>query len=413
MIPRDSARLRPHVLYVVYWGAGEPLGRSLVLPAVRRLATRGVRLTLVTFDKPADADDRPAMAAIGSELARAGVQWVPLRYHKRPRLPATGWDVFHGWSRSILTALHGRPDVVHARTFVGGMIGRLVASTLRTPFIYHNEGFYPDEQVDGGFWAVGSPMHRATRRIESLLYDSADGLIVLSHRARAVLESRPAVSRRATPVVVVPSCVDLDAFRPGRVRPPGGPLRFVYVGAVGGRYRLDDAARFVAAARAGAAAELTVLSRAEPGLVAAMIEEGGLPRQAWSLRSVAHHDMPSALEPQDVGLFFLARGSSEHGCSPTKVGEYWATGRPVVTTPNVSDLDDIITRHRVGVVVDGRTEAHYQEAFQRLRHLLEDPALPTRCRAAAEEHYALAPACERQLDLYDRLIVQGERVTVA
>jgi hypothetical protein len=113
--------------------------------------------------------------------------------------------------------------------------------------------------------------------------------------------------------------------------------------------------------------------------------------------------MPSNLVQHTVGLFFLTRGTSEHGCSPTKVGEYWASGLPVVTTGNVSDLDDIIARHRVGIVVAGPTDNDYQDAFRRLRHLLEDPDLPRRCRVASEEHYALAPACERQLILYQRL----------
>ena len=403
MSPGDSAAAPPHVLYIAYWGAGEPLGQSLVLPSIRRLAVRGVRFTLVTFDKPADADNRPLMSAIGADLREAGVRWIPLRYHKRPRLPATTWDVFQGWSRSIAASRRGRPDLVHGRTYVGGVIGRLVASTLSIPFVYHNEGFYPDEQVDGGFWPAGSAMHRTTRAIESGLYDSAQGLVALSHRARAVLESRPAVSRRSTPVIVVPSCVDMETFRPGAPRTAGLPLRLVYVGAVGGRYRLDEAARFVAVAREAAPVEMTVLSRADPRLVEQMIGDGGLPKEAWSLRSVPHGAMPAELAQHDAGLFFLARGTSEHGCSPTKVGEYWATGRPVVTTRNVSDLDDIIARHRVGVMIEGPTDDHYRDAFRRLQELLRDPELPRRCRTAAEEHYALDPACERLLALYHQI----------
>jgi hypothetical protein len=35
--------------------------------------------------------------------------------------------------------------------------------------------------------------------------------------------------------------------------------------------------------------------------------------------------------------------------------------------------------------------------------LLADPALSSRCRAAAEAHYALEPACDRQVQLYREL----------
>jgi glycosyltransferase involved in cell wall biosynthesis len=114
--------------------------------------------------------------------------------------------------------------------------------------------------------------------------------------------------------------------------------------------------------------------------------------------------MPEQLAQQHAGLFFLTQGLSEHGCSPTKIGEYWAMGLPVITTPNVSDTDDIIGRLRVGVIVREHSDNEYRRAGEELRSLLNDPELSQRCRQAAEAQYALEPACERQFDLYSRLL---------
>ncbi len=113
--------------------------------------------------------------------------------------------------------------------------------------------------------------------------------------------------------------------------------------------------------------------------------------------------MPAHLAQHDVGLFSLTQGISEHGCSPTKIGEYCAVGLPVITTPNVSDIDEIVRRQRVGVILESQTEAAYIEAFRKIRELLKDPELAGRCRQAAEEHYSLTPACERQISLYEKL----------
>ena len=78
----------------------------------------------------------------------------------------------------------------------------------------------------------------------------------------------------------------------------------------------------------------------------------GLDPSTWSLDCVPHTKIPAELAARkDAGLFFLTEGISEHGCSPTKVGEYWASGLPVVTTGNVSDTEAIIRRENVGVVV--------------------------------------------------------------
>ena len=62
------------VLYVVYWGAAEPLGQSLVLPAVRKLADLGAELTLVTFEKPDDLARLEEMARIRASLNKHGVR---------------------------------------------------------------------------------------------------------------------------------------------------------------------------------------------------------------------------------------------------------------------------------------------------------------------------------------------------
>ena len=122
------------------------------------------------------------------------------------------------------------------------------------------------------------------------------------------------------------------------------------------------------------------------------------------MASVPHSGMPAELTVQDAGLFFLAQGLSEHGCSPTKVGEYWASGLPVVTTPNVSDTDVIIRRHGVGVIVREHSDTEYRRAARELAELLDDPELPQRCRRAAEMYYNLDDACARQIELYHSVL---------
>jgi glycosyltransferase involved in cell wall biosynthesis len=405
---RGGALNRPlRIYYVVYWGALEPLGRSLVLPTIRRLTELGVEIRLFTFEKAADLHP-PAVAEVERKLHGQGTAWARLTYHKRPRLPATAFDVVHGWARGVWMAVrHGRPDVIHGRTFVGGVIGRLLAITLRRPFIYHNEGFYPDEQVDGGFWAGGSVLHRVTSALERWMYGTAAGIVALSSRGAAAISALPDVGPRHTPVIVVPSCTDLEVFCPSpssRMGERRQAPRFLYTGAVGGRYLLDRAASFTAAARRRMGdVRLTVLTREDPAVVERLVAAGGLEPDAWTTASVAHREMPLHIARHDVGLFFLARGISEHGCSPTKVGEYWACGRPVVTTAGVSDLDELIATHRAGVVLRGHQEADYDRALDELQDLLREPDLPARCRQAAEAHYALAPACVRQLELYSRV----------
>ena len=110
----------PRVLYISYWGALEQLGQSLVVPAVKRLARMGARLTLITFEKPHDLARADEMRRVREMFAEDRIDWLPLKYHKDPKIPATLFDMTHGIARGLQKRLTRRFDIVHARTYPGG-----------------------------------------------------------------------------------------------------------------------------------------------------------------------------------------------------------------------------------------------------------------------------------------------------
>jgi glycosyltransferase involved in cell wall biosynthesis len=142
------------------------------------------------------------------------------------------------------------------------------------------------------------------------------------------------------------------------------------------------------------------VSRAEGALIASMLDSSGLSREAWEHKELPHSAVPAELVLHDAGLLFWPQGLSEHGCSPTKVGEYWACGVPVVSTPNISDTDALVRTNRVGVIVDPKDSRSVEAAAVHLLELLGDPGLPLRCRRTAEAAYSLEGACLIQARLY-------------
>jgi glycosyltransferase involved in cell wall biosynthesis len=390
------------VLYVAYWGLLEPLGQSLVLSTVRALAERGQRVCLVTFEKAADTRDGGALAQRRAELAALGVRWSPLRYHKRPTLPATGFDVLQGVAVALWVIVRHRPRLVHGRTFLGGVIGLAAARLTGRRWIYHNEGFWPDQQVEGGFWPAGGSLYRFTKAIERFLYRHADGLILLSERSVPIVRALPGVQRREPPIVVAPSTVDLPRFAVARER--SDSLRLIYLGSLGGRYPIDQLGRFAAAVRRIVpSARLVVLSQSAPDVIRAGLLAEGLPEEAFTISRVPHDEVPAWLSRADAGLFFLRGGIGAESCSPTKTGEYWAAGLPVVSSPAIGDTEAIIAERQVGVVVDDPSAGGMMRAAQALLALLATPDLASRCRRAAEDHYALRRSIDDQLALYRRL----------
>src|SRR3954464_14080128 len=78
---------RPRVFYVSYDGVEEPLGRSQVLGYLKGLAST-YDITLISFEKSAES-----RRSLRDELAESAIEWRRLRYHHRPPVLSTAWDV--------------------------------------------------------------------------------------------------------------------------------------------------------------------------------------------------------------------------------------------------------------------------------------------------------------------------------
>ena len=395
------------LLYISYWGLREPLGQSLMIPPLLRMAKSGLKITLVSFEKPHHLSDKAGMEESRRQMQEAGIHWIPLRYHKTPTAPATLWDITQGAARSILASLKQRPDIIHGRTYLGGLMGFAISRVLRRPFVYHNEGFWPDEQIDGGNWPAGCRQYRITKRWERNMYRRAAGVITLSQPAREIV-TKIRRQKSADSTVVVPSCVDLEHFQPENNSQEAQSnqentqgCRLLYIGSLGFRYRTHDMARFVRLSRQKMPnATLTIYSHSDHDMIRREMRANGVQDEWCKLDFVPHSQMPHEMKKQDAGLFFLAQGVSSQVCSPTKIGEYWACGLPVVTTPGVGDIDAIVQRERVGVIVKSDDDQSYLQAAEELRLLLQDPDLAQRCRQAAERYYSIENGVETQLQLY-------------
>ena len=78
-----------------------------------------------------------------------------------------------------------------------------------------------------------------------------------------------------------------------------------------------------------------------------------------------------------------------------------ASGRPVVVSNGIGDLDQMLTSTKTGVVVNqGDT---LETISSQIRGLIDDPMTPDRCRALAMQHFDMEKSVDRYLEIYDRM----------
>src|ERR1700682_4408750 len=108
-----------HTLYICYFGLREPLVQTQVLPYLRQLMRDGVEVTLLTFEPElAHARTKQELEQAKAKLEAEGIHWEALRYHKRPSLPATLYDIAAGARLAARLVRTRNITLIHARNHV-------------------------------------------------------------------------------------------------------------------------------------------------------------------------------------------------------------------------------------------------------------------------------------------------------
>src|SRR5207253_3557907 len=81
--------------------------------------------------------------------------------------------------------------------------------------------------------------------------------------------------------------------------------------------------------------------------------------------------MPSMVAGHHVGLSMrrLELRASSAGATPTKLAEFLASGRPVVVSAGLGDMDVLLAGRGCGVVVDDVSDTGLDRAADELEHL--------------------------------------------
>jgi glycosyltransferase involved in cell wall biosynthesis len=408
------------VLFISYNGMLDPLGQSQVIPYLRELSKRGVHFTLLSFER------ETAFAGAGiarreelrQSLAADGIDWHWLRYHQRPSLPATAYDVLRGIALARRLVRAKGIELVHARSHIPATIALRLKRQFGIKLIFDVRGLLADEYVDAGHWQKGSVPYRLTKAVESRAFAAADGIVTLTRIIWPIIEQwKGLLGRQDIIHEVVPCCADLDLFqfspndRERRRRELGlaGRLVIVYSGSIDGWYLTEKMADFfstVLKLRPEAHFLWLIPNRHER--IRMLMKERGITTSDYTVLAATPAEVPSYLSASDAGLAFIRACMSKLASSPTKYAEYLACGLPLIINAGVGDSDELITVENAGVLVKLLNDDGYGNAWRAIEPFVREAA-PTRTamRKIAERLFDVRKVgVERYADLYERVFSQ-------
>ena len=361
----------PTVTYVSMDPLTSTVGSSQVLAYVERLAGRGVDIDLLTFEHGVDP-------VVRERLAGLGVTWRPLRFGLHGPVGGLSRVLRAAWAVRGSAVVHARSDMAAASVMLTGV----------DRWVWDVRSLWVDQKVASGVIRPGSLQERVMRWVERLAAHRSTAVVTLTESAIDELDRRyeGVVSSKAR---VITTCVDLDRFDVSPLPPV--PLRVLLAGTLNRYYDVHTMLDLIAELRCRYRVEFIVASPGETDWEDEM-------RGVEAVRVTATPgEMASLVSSCHVGLCVCRddAGASLLAAMPTKIGEFLASGRPVIVNPGLVDAAGLLERSECGVVFGSAGHLRVGEAVDRLVSLLADPETPERCRSLAEAHFNL----DRGIDL--------------
>ena len=404
------------VLFISYNGMLEPLGQTQVLPYLRELAKRGVKFTLLSFekDKAFIAEGRRQCEELKRELREQGIEWHWLRYHQRPSLPATVYDVMQGIRYASRLVRQNKIELVHGRSYIPATIALALKRKFGIKMIFDVRGLMAEEYVDARHWPAGGLRYRVTKAAERRIFAAADGVVTLTERIWPIIREWEGLKGRDVHHAVIPCCVDLSLFQfkdeqRASLRKElglGDRFTFVYSGSLDGWYLTEEMADFFASVvRKENDAHLLWLTTGSHARVRQLMSARGINEDHFTVRAVTPGEIPSYLAAGDVGISFIKRCLSKLASSPTKNGEYLACGLPIVINSGIGDSDALANESPAALLINDFDERDFESAWNAIRKVASEPDIKTQARTAAEKIFDLKTiGAERYARLYESVL---------
>lgn len=393
------------ILFLSYWGVADPLTTATVLPHLRLLQARAdvAAIRLVTVERGPDALQ---VSPLQLPFENQKITFEPLLSPPGQGVLVTKTNDFRRFPRELAAqARIFRADFILARGAPAGALAYLVQRRMDLPF--YVESFEPHAEYmrKSGVWRWYDPRYIFQQYWENQQKHRATGLMPVAenYRRQLIAEGVPAAR-----IITVPCSVSLTDFAfDGEARMrirqqlalPTDALVGVYAGKFGGIYYDKEAFQLFqqTADFFGPSFRLLLLTPQAPAEVQAKLVAAGFDPARAIVTRVPFAKVPAYLSAADFA-YGLHRPTPY--VSPIKVGEYWASGLPVLLTAGVGDDSDIIATEGGGAVFDLTQSGSVGKALQSVQAQLADPAHRTTIHALAARHRSV----ERAREAYHALL---------
>lgn len=356
----------------------EGVGSSQITPLILGLAMKGKTVCLITFEKVKPPKE------LQEKFAEAGVAWIAKDFGKPGAIG--GIVRLNSLRRSVPNSL-----VIHGRSDIATVAG--IWSRVKAPVLWDVRSLWSDQRLLIGTAGWSRLTARGARVLEDVAAKNSSAMSTLTAAVVPVLEDR----HKSIPKIrqVIPTSVQTSKFLPSPM--PKGQITCLLSGTFNNYYDIDRTREILEVLRKRINVRIIWARAGESPLETLGVGEE-------MIISATHSEMPKIVRESHFGIAICKQDDlpSLSAAVPTKIGEFLASGRPVIVSNGIGDLDQMLSSTGTGVIIDQYDSLN--EVSKRINEIISDPKTPSRCRELAVQHFDMEKSIDRYLDIYERML---------
>lgn len=399
-----------NVLFIIESSISNPILFSQGIPHIQENSKKGVKYSILSFEDhnyfKHDPGAKKRFDEANSEL-EGFAQIFSVRTETNKLITSlnlrTVRMLFLGILKGLRIVKKNKVEIIHGRSNLPSLISLLIKKFSNVKVVYDNRGLVSNEFDNRKRIRIFAEI-----LIEKYLLKNSDEIIVVSEAFKRYLFTKyPEYDLNKKITVIVNSFSEKRFTYSEQVRLKQrrdnnleDKIVMVYSGPSVFWQRFDLVlATFKLLKEMNKKSFLLVVSY-DPE-IKKIILNSGIDESDFAVHNVIASEVNSYLIMGDFGVIFRDDRIRSKVCAPIKLGEYLASGLPVLCMNQIGDTDEIVSEYKVGVIMEDEKEI--QNKLKEIVELANEPDIKLRCRKAAEEKLSSNLSSQKYYDVYKHI----------
>lgn len=395
-----------NVLYISQDGLLDQLGQSQIYPYIEQLSKKDLTFFVCTIE---NHKNLPRCKKLNKKiLLNKNIHWSNFFYKKKAGKINRLIEVILLYFLCFKIILSKKIQVVHSRSYLPMVFCILAKLIFKKKIIFDTRGSWIDERIDGKMLrdkGIDLLIFKLLKKIEKIFFKISDHIIFLTDQSIKEVDSSLIFNKNFT---IIPCASDYEFFKIlnfNQIDDIKNQLRInenfivTYVGSLGSWYNFDQIIYFFEKlVEINPDSKLVIITQSDIGdnifLIKKKIEKKII------FLSVNRDNISDIIGISNLTLSFIKSKKSKLFSSPTKVGESFACGIPVVSSKNIGDLDNDLKNLKSGYILNDKNFLEKNEIAEIFNQKQIDKE---GLRKRTSKKYSLNSAIIKYTEVYKKL----------